>query len=317
MANADEINEINEIIERLVDFDNSETFIGNSIPLKERETFKEIGSIWSIFNAPNYDFIEESNYFICSGYISPKDEDYSLFIEDNPTYINKPFIFSREMLILGLSAMTTHCLFFTERKVIEKKEEKEISKKYNLDELFSNNLEFRNHFFSQEQNISEQDMKDFVLKTQLEGYLSENPIENTIAKLINLFTDRLKEYYNGNRPIKFLYLLSLYLNQNPNQLENFTDCKEKFTELIVNFIYSNKNNYGVIVGFDYLKKYIEFNFTNKELFSLLHYVKSSKELLEKNKNMFLLYLEGEELNLVFEKNIKIKKRRTRWILEKS
>lgn len=302
--------EINEEIDIVLDKFLNELNIQDSTDIKMLFKFKEgkvkkINSYWSAAQQEISSLLEDAEYFIFEYYISPKDSDYKEFMEEdeNKDFINKSFLVSRSLLFTTLSCMTPVSLFMLKENIIEDYSKEKISELADFNELMNNTKIMRDLFITS-LNINLQELEEVLIESQILELMSNNYYEKVLTKVVTLFKGRLSDYHNGNRPLKFLYLLSLYIIQNN---EKFVDInyKEKFTDLIIRFFNSNKNAQSKVPNYNELKQFIDYEFKNDELFFLFNISNILKDQFEKNKNtnIYLLKNKGAELDNIFEKKV--------------
>ncbi len=310
--------EINEEIDIVLDKFLSGLNIQDSADIKMLFKFKEgkvkkINSYWSAAQQDISSLLEDAEYFIFEYYISPKDSDYKEFMEEeeNKDFINKSFLVSRSLLFTTLSCMTPVSLFMLKENIIEDYSKEKISELADFNELMTNTKIMRDIFIAS-LNINLQELEEVLIESQILELMNNNYYEKVLTKVTTLFKGRLSDYHNGNRPLKFLYLLSLYIIQNN---EKFVDInyKEKFTDLIIRFFNSNKNAQSKVPNYNELKQFIDYEFKNDELFFLFNISNILKEQFEKNKNtnIYLLKNKGAELDNIFEKKVIEGQRRIR------
>ena len=302
--------EINEEIDIVLDKFLSGLNIQDSADIKMLFKFKEgkvkkINSYWSAAQQEISSLLEDAEYFIFEYYISPKDSDYKEFMEEdeNKDFINKSFLVSRSLLFTTLSCMTPVSLFMLKENIIEDYSKEKISELADFNELMTNTKIMRDIFIAS-LNINLQELEEVLIESQILELMNNNYYEKVLTKVVTLFKGRLSDYHNGNRPLKFLYLLSLYIIQNN---EKFVDInyKEKFTDLIIRFFNSNKNAQSKVPNYNELKQFIDYEFKNDELFFLFNISNILKDQFEKNKNtsIYLLKNKGAELDNIFEKKV--------------
>ena len=302
--------EINEEIDIVLDKFLSGLNIQDSADIKMLFKFKEgkvkkINSYWSAAQQDISSLLEDAEYFIFEYYISPKDSDYKEFMEEdeNKDFINKSFLVSRSLLFTTLSCMTPVSLFMLKENIIEDYSKEKISELADFNELMTNTKIMRDIFIAS-LNINLQELEEVLIESQILELMNNNYYEKVLTKVVTLFKGRLSDYHNGNRPLKFLYLLSLYIIQNN---EKFVDInyKEKFTDLIIRFFNSNKNAQSKVPNYNELKQFIDYEFKNDELFFLFNISNILKDQFEKNKNtnIYLLKNKGAELDNIFEKKV--------------
>lgn len=310
--------EIKEEIEIVLDKFLSGLNIQDSADIKMLFKFKEgkvkkINSYWSAAQQDISSLLEDAEYFIFEYYISPKDSDYKEFMEEeeNKDFINKSFLVSRSLLFTTFSCMTPVSLFMLKENIIEDYSKEKISELADFNELMTNTKIMRDIFIAS-LNINLQELEEVLIESQILELMNNNYYEKVLTKVTTLFKGHLSDYHNGNRPLKFLYLLSLYIIQNN---EKFVDInyKEKFTDLIIRFFNSNKNAQSKVPNYNELKQFIDYEFKNDELFFLFNISNILKEQFEKNKNtnIYLLKNKGAELDNIFEKKVIEGQRRIR------
>lgn len=310
--------EIKEEIEIVLDKFLSGLNIQDSADIKMLFKFKEgkvkkINSYWSAAQQDISSLLEDAEYFIFEYYISPKDSDYKEFMEEeeNKDFINKSFLVSRSLLFTTFSCMTPVSLFMLKENIIEDYSKEKISELADFNELMTNTKIMRDIFIAS-LNINLQELEEVLIESQILELMNNNYYEKVLTKVTTLFKGRLSDYHNGNRPLKFLYLLSLYIIQNN---EKFVDInyKEKFTDLIIRFFNSNKNAQSKVPNYNELKQFIDYEFKNDELFFLFNISNILKDQFEKNKNtnIYLLKNKGAELDNIFEKKVIEGQRRIR------
>lgn len=308
--------EINEEIDIVLDKFLNELNIQDSTDIKMLFKFKEgkvkkINSYWSAAQQEISSLLEDAEYFIFEYYISPKDSDYKEFMEEdeNKDFINKSFLVSRSLLFTTFSCMTPISLFMLKENIIEDYSKEKISELADFNELMNNTKIMRDLFITS-LNINLQELEEVLIESQILELMSNDYYKKVLTKVITLFKCHLSSFHNGGRPIKFLYQLSLYIIQNN---EKFVDInyKEKFVELIINFINSNRNNLKRVPLNKELKRIIDYEFKNDELFFLFNISNKIKEQLENIKytHIHLLKLKGAELDSIFESKITIERKR--------
>ena len=120
-------------------------------------------------------------------------------------------------------------------------------------------------------------------------------ITNTVKKVIEMFNALHNNFFDGNKPIKFLFLMCSYIIQNKITVHNKDNYKDKFISFVINYSSSNAIK---------IYKYINREFSNLECAAL--FTKSDFILQEIQKNMnYQTSCDCESINakLFFETNI--------------